>query len=205
MSNQRPEWRLHQAPTSVLYLRSFEDDLRNAEVADINAFWPFKFATQEEQLVKALKTVGPVVAIGKPGEKHPELGATRFYLGNDEWKQAVSEWIPRARLVVLRIGRTGGIWWEVQTALQQARPERLLFTIPNDNQAYREFCARVKSQFSLELPTKVNLSPYSLSGLGGFVYFDEDRILQFSSVTKNPSPRNIKKSLRIVFQRLGVT
>jgi hypothetical protein len=40
--------------------------------------------TQEEQLVEALKPAGPVVAVGRPGERLPPVGARRIYLVDDE-------------------------------------------------------------------------------------------------------------------------
>jgi len=88
----------------VVYLRSFQDDYVTAEgtlsTPELGAFGGALVGgmlealdlaggtvTEEEQLAEALKDVGPFVAIGKPGEKLPQLGASRMYLQDSEWRQ----------------------------------------------------------------------------------------------------------------------
>ena len=88
----------------VVYLRSFQDDSVTAEgtlsTPELGAFGGALVGgmledldlaggtvTEEEQLAEALKDVGPFVAIGKPGEKLPQLGASRMYLQDSEWRQ----------------------------------------------------------------------------------------------------------------------
>ena len=57
--------------------------------------------TEEEQLAEAMKDVGPFVAIGRPGEALPELGAGRPYASHAEWQDQVGQLISKAQLVVL--------------------------------------------------------------------------------------------------------
>ena len=62
----------------VLYLRSFTDDV-GSRVMGIGGL------TMEEQFVRTLNQIGPVVAIGSPGEAQPHAGAYRVYLDNTAW------------------------------------------------------------------------------------------------------------------------
>ena len=102
----------------VLYLRSFADDDSAARRHGA--------LTEEEQLAKALAWIGPLFAVGKPGETLPQVGAQRIYVGDDQWQARVSELMAQARLVVLRTGSTGGFRWEVERALAALTPDRLL-------------------------------------------------------------------------------
>jgi hypothetical protein len=67
----------HRPP--VVYLRSFKAD----EVTRRGTIFG-DFQTEEEVLAEVLSEFGPVVAIGKPGEELPELGAARLYVRDAE-------------------------------------------------------------------------------------------------------------------------
>ena len=58
----------------VLYLRSFADDGCAAR--------RYGALTEEEQLAKALAWVGPLLAVGRPGEVLPHVGAQRIYVAD---------------------------------------------------------------------------------------------------------------------------
>jgi hypothetical protein len=64
----------------VLYLRSFNDDASVDYTGSVNPLGPRR--TVEMRLAKALMSVGPVISIGHPGERLPELGANRFYVSD---------------------------------------------------------------------------------------------------------------------------
>src|SRR5262245_6770014 len=63
----------------VIYLRSFHSDKRLAR-RPLAIGRVVSIYTEEEQLVQAVREVGPVVAVGRPGERLPRLGAQRVYL-----------------------------------------------------------------------------------------------------------------------------
>jgi hypothetical protein len=92
----------------------------------------FAIRTEEEQLVEVLRGVGPVFAIGKPGERLPLLGASRLYFEGDAWRRQVMDWFSRAALVVIRLPlrQTSGILWEISLSLSQVDHERLVFLVP---------------------------------------------------------------------------
>ena len=112
---------LRNAAGPVLYLRSFSDDER--------AGTRHGALTEEEHLARALAWIGPLVAVGRPGERLPQVGAQRVYLTNDTWQARVSELMKSAAMVVLRTGSSEGFHWEVTHALSTLSPERLLVIV----------------------------------------------------------------------------
>jgi len=60
--------------------------------------------TEEVIVARVMNQVGPFIAIGKPGEELPDLGAARTYVGSANWQDKVNELVPRAQLVVFRFG-----------------------------------------------------------------------------------------------------
>jgi hypothetical protein len=121
----------------VLYLRSFSDDTNKASGATVldrlvslalGLAHPGLLAqnTIEMKLCNYLKTIGPVIAIGKPGEHLPKLGATRLYVRDDHWRTVASDLMDRARLVVLRAGATPGLQWEWSELLSRKLYDKIL-------------------------------------------------------------------------------
>jgi hypothetical protein len=113
----------------VLLLRSFGDDV----IRMPKPWWMLRLGrarTFEEVLATELWRVGPVTAIGKPGERLPRVGAAREYVTNELWKQRVAERVEEAQLVVMVIGTTEGLAWEVQHMLERGVAPKLLLAIP---------------------------------------------------------------------------
>lgn len=105
-------------PDSFLLLRSFSDDsltmrtMMAAGGVDAPVF-PVGRLRFEEHLTRLLQTSGRVVAIGRPGERLPELGAVRTYWPDSEWQDQVRLTASRARAVVLVAGASDGLAWEL--------------------------------------------------------------------------------------------
>jgi hypothetical protein len=112
----------------ILYLRSF---LFDSQAATLNntlarreealswrvsnfAFWSARREwTYEEVICRALSRKAPVVAIGRPGEQLPQLGAARKYVSDDAWREEVADLIRKARAVFIVIGESDGLLWEL--------------------------------------------------------------------------------------------
>jgi hypothetical protein len=63
----------------VLYLRSFALDAQLGRPSRMERFLgTIPLANAEQAIVKVLRKYGPVIAIGRPGEALPPLGAARF-------------------------------------------------------------------------------------------------------------------------------
>ena len=109
----------------VLLLRSFGDD----ELLDPK---PFDFFQRryEETLARTLRRLGPVVCIGRPNDSLGFGGAARLYVSDEHWRKAVCHLLERAAAVVVVVGRTEGLWWEIDTAIATVDRARLLFFFP---------------------------------------------------------------------------
>lgn len=109
----------------VLYLRSFEDDGRAPKYPNLgNLLGSAMYWTDEHRLVEGLKTIGPVIAIGKPGEGAPQVGAARTYASQSEWQEEVRNRMKSAHVVVVRCATTQGLLWEFK--LRCARLPRIV-------------------------------------------------------------------------------
>jgi hypothetical protein len=121
----------------VLFLRSFgDDDLVDPtpRMIPMGDFFPRRY---EESFERALRPVGPLVAIGRPGSSVSELGSGRFYVPDHAWRDAINFIRQRAVTVLFVVGRTEGLWWEIETSLREVAPERLLFFFPFVEQRHR--------------------------------------------------------------------
>ena len=109
----------------VLLLRSFEDErIRDPRPIDL---WQRRY---EESFARVLSRLGPVVAIGRPGDDLSFGGAARLFVADAHWRQAVEYLMNCSRAVAIIVGRSEGLWWEIQTALKMLPRERLLFFFP---------------------------------------------------------------------------
>ena len=108
----------------VLLLRSFDDE----ELVD-----PRPSLLQrryEENLSSALSQLGPVITVGRPGDSLGFAGAARFYVSQDNWQRAIRYLMTYCAAVVITVGRSEGLWWEIGTAFECASREHLLFFFP---------------------------------------------------------------------------
>ncbi len=112
----------------VLYLRSFRDD--DATHTGFERFLlRVNYRSEEEELAATFAEVGPLVAVGRPGEALPHLGAARFYFRDDEWKERVAELMAGASVVLLRVGGSRGLIWELERALSTLPPQKLVLLL----------------------------------------------------------------------------
>lgn len=209
----------------ILYLRSFCDDSQAARLIGKT--------TESEQLAMIFDEIGPFIAIGAPDEELPELGAALMYVSNEQWQQRVIELIAEAQLVILRIGVSPGLLWEVKTALDGIEPERLILLVPRDKKLYEDFRENTKEMFQYALPEyamnkeglrkiervlRLMQFPWSLVGfsrtitLQGIIYFEPDStphlveigIDLFRGSIEAPEVPKILRALQPVFNQLGI-
>jgi hypothetical protein len=165
------------ARSPILYLRSFSQDKthRNSEDAFAKLFAP----------------IGPLVAIGDPTDRLPELGAYRDYVPDDEWQDVVTSYIREARLVLLSIGRTPGLAWELARCRELLSPSRLIVLVSCDESEYEHFreAARLRD---VDLPDYPQLPAYAYFNneplrslyepLSGIISFEEGWKAQMTPV-----------------------
>ncbi len=137
----------------VLYLRSFGVDNQflvasGGRAARLKTHLNYVASVSPEQeMAFIMERVGPVVAIGKPGERLPELGAARLYVGDDEWRDVVGHFMNDAALVVIRAGETANLWWETEEALRRRPPERVIIVALGPPEAFAVFERRFTETF----------------------------------------------------------
>jgi hypothetical protein len=164
----------------VLYLRSFQDD---GSVLLDDQGWPgmqrltraASPSSSEEELAQILQRIGPVVAIGKPGESLPELGAARLYVSHEEWQAVVGALMKQAALVVVRVGPSPGVLWEIGQALTQIPRQRLALVMLGDEPLSAPVAARLAPALGGALPASL-AAPRRSGWLGRLVSDPKRRI-----------------------------
>jgi hypothetical protein len=141
------EVRARDGRAPVLFLRSFgDDDLRvwahaSPRLALVERLLGRRTERFEVVLGWHLWRFGPVVAVGRPLEKLPPLGAAREYLDQEQWQKEVEKRIDQARAVVVVLGRTSGLLWELQAIERLGATDRMLIVVPpvDDSEAERRW------------------------------------------------------------------
>jgi hypothetical protein len=70
------------------------------------------------------------VAIGRPGEALPQLGAARTYASDAEWRAKVLAIMAASRLIAVIVGATPGLGWELGQIVERGWTDKLLLVIP---------------------------------------------------------------------------
>lgn len=161
----------------VLYLRSFaldEETARPSAGELLLGMTPT--ASAEQMLAKVLsRRLGPVIAIGMPGEKLPGLGAARFYASHEVWHQKVADAAQVSQLVVWTTGTTEGLRWEISHLLKSVPPAKLVvWAHPHllrvaraeREQEWSAFLSALAKAFPRALPERL--------GKTRFIWFKED-------------------------------
>jgi len=101
-----------------LFLREFESDSLPS---------PDRLGNAEEDIADRLKNWGIPLAIGRPGERLPSAGCPRLYLASDEWQTGVSTLMDQAQLIVVRLGSSPGLSWELEQLIARHKLDRVIF------------------------------------------------------------------------------
>jgi hypothetical protein len=195
----------------VIYLRSFQTDkdfsCRHRILRSL-----FSVQTEEEQLAEVLREIGPVIAIGRPGEVLPSLGANRTYIEDANWQDQVLAWFARAALVVVHIPPepTEGIAWEIDRSLSDVAPERLVFLVPRNqipqmclDWLNRKLQHHGFDQIPVAMLTQA-ASPVYSSRLARIVYFTSDKRCEFSPLVRPPFFRRTLSSPLVRVYKLAL-
>jgi hypothetical protein len=150
----------------ILYLRSFVDDnvTMNARAANGRTLLERPLSVSFEEVVSDhLWRYGPVVAIGKPGGVHdlPPLGAAREYLSDQTWRQVVEQLMAEASTIVLAVGRTEGLMWELNAIIKLGLTRKLVLLLPpvqtSDLRPRWDYLQQHASEAGMELPEDIEL------------------------------------------------
>jgi hypothetical protein len=121
----------------VLLLRSFVDDVAGITPSALIARLLWRRKRLEETIGAELTRAGPFVAIGKPGETLPQIGAHRLYVDDAGWQKVVMSYITRAEPIILIAGKTTWVQWELANIVALGRMSRLLIVFPRSADAER--------------------------------------------------------------------
>lgn len=115
----------------VLLLRSFQDEMLKADQYFSTPIGSISLHRRFEQgIAGSFTAFGPLIAIGKPGEELPQIGAARIYLGDAEWQAAVLRWMDASVMIAMIAGATEWIRWELHRIVEMGRASRLLILLP---------------------------------------------------------------------------
>lgn len=217
----------------VVYLRSFSVDhqiLVPGHGAGARLARPLMYTASvspEQEMAFVLDRIGPVVAIGKPAERLPELGAARLYVADDEWRAVVAGLMRDAALVVIRAGETENLWWEITEALTRCPRDRVLIVALGPPESFATFTRRFAEAFgnpaAPPAPPRSGLLgaclrllfPYGQS-TGKIIYFDrhglpQQEILWYRLTWSGailapyrPHRDSLQAALTAVFAKLGL-
>lgn len=154
----------------VLYLRPFGEDRELTYDVISSGETTTTITAKAEDFLLALNAVGPLVSIAEPGLKarlgmHPH-GAFRDYVGGGDWQARVVQLLDRAGMVVLAIGDSPGIEWEIAQVRERVGPESLLLYLPprpagaftrrgreaKERAVYERFRPLLERHFGLPMP-----------------------------------------------------
>ena len=174
----------------VVYLRPFFEDARQIYDAPVGARHGGvgsgasvkRSASHEREVAAILDRVGPLVAIGKPGDRVAPHGFARMYVGDDIWQQTVLDLVKRASIVILQPEATDGTWWELQIVAGTTDWRRLLMIVPDPTLRPLGY-GRIRALTSQILPVPLPENP---SACDAFV-FDTTGAPQAIALAKNPA------------------
>lgn len=120
----------------LLYLRSFADD--DAKVVTRGSS---RHTVVERALLRVRERFevvitwhlwrhGPVVGVGRPRERLPRLGAAREYLDDGAWRAGVERFLAGARAVVVVLGHSDGLAWELEAVRRTGVMDRTVLLVP---------------------------------------------------------------------------
>jgi len=104
----------------------------------------------ESKLARAFKVVGVPVCVGRPGERLPPYGFHRIYFTDEDWRASVLEMASRALCVVLVVGHTDGMKWEIEQLIKRSWLAKTIVLVPAwHHEAYR---TTLRDQHHLSIP-----------------------------------------------------
>jgi len=120
----------------ILFLRPFSlDALPVSPIGDqwyafIRVLSWLDKRTFEEHLSSTFADLGPVIAIGRPGEEVPLLGAAREYADDSSWQALVRERAAVSQFVIMEVDASPGMEWEIDNVSKLVGLQRILIVLP---------------------------------------------------------------------------
>lgn len=124
----------YYASPPLLLLRAFKDDMNVVRQKNRVISWLFgldkEIVRLEELIVDLLSAEGPVVALSNPHLDEQPLGAARKEATDDTWQDDVHDYIDRAKWIVLVMGVTEHVNWEISQIIKKGMLGKLIVILP---------------------------------------------------------------------------
>ena len=118
----------------ILFLRTFDEDdlwLRVNNRFDRIVFAHRRWrARLEEVVADASFAYGPVIALSNPKLGLQPLGAARENVSDEHWQDYVTKYIDESQIVILCLGKTENVRWEIERILALDAAEKLIVVLP---------------------------------------------------------------------------
>ncbi|WP_088342829.1 MULTISPECIES: FHA domain-containing protein [Rhodomicrobium] len=124
---------MDRRPPTIL-LRSFADEVKQVR-ADPLGVSIFDYSL-EDRLASYFIYTGPFVAVGSPTDHSPKLGAVRANLADDEWQAHIKKWMDSAETIVLMLGVSYWLNWELEQVIARRYWHKLIIIFPEETQRY---------------------------------------------------------------------
>ena len=144
----------------ILYLRSFAADyVTEMPISDSR--------TIDQRLAEHYEQWGPVIAVAGPDDRGPALGAVRLYFDDSVWRAGVAYLMSISQLVIIQVGVTENVLWELAVARRTLNPEKLMISVADpsdplraDDQSYEWFRIFAEPILDTKLPKALHSSLY---------------------------------------------
>jgi hypothetical protein len=141
----------------VLFLREFGQE---DEILDETSSVMRK--TFEQLMVGTFRHLGPVVTLGRPGDRLPPIGALRLYADDEVWQERISDLLGRCCMVIVQANgrhKSMGLLWEISQAFgyEPFKPILVAFAfgyggVYSERERYLNFKESFEKATSLKLP-----------------------------------------------------
>lgn len=181
----------------VLFLRSFKDD--QVELDKPNRGFIRSFLgmgapapSLDHVLLEEFTAIGPVIAIGVPGESTP-FGAARTYVDDGEWRAVVAKLASDAAAIVIVVDDTEGVNWELSHIFENGHLSKTLCLMPPRDVRRSEKAAGIVRR--VLVGQKCELAQPLSEPCIGWYQFAPDKILLL--LAPKPSQANYVCALRL--------
>ncbi|MFB6789810.1 hypothetical protein ACFCWT_24480 [Streptomyces olivaceus] len=213
---------LRQLPLNervVLFLRSFKEDHIFSRSPSL---WlsgtqptPLDLLSEEDEIGRAFKPFGRMVALGSTSDRLPSVGSERHYASDGTWRAELRAALERSTLVVLAIGAGRSLAWEVNELVTRNNPTRLVLLVSRDHDRYDQFRHSLGGCFPRGLPdyeAKRRRFPLPWSRyVRAAIWFDPDWTPHWERlnlgtwpITRHRTRRALPRALRKVYERAGL-
>ena len=101
----------------------------------------------------------------------------------------------RAQLVIFRVGRGDGLWWEIEEAMDIIKPEKIIFLIPDDDPVFQNFRQKLQRLIPHNIPDFICEEEISTT-IEAILYFGPDRTPYLSPLKDAGFRMNLSQPLK---------